>query len=108
VNEVLDLGMGYEYSLLRTLVNSLNGVLHYENEHDVHDFVQQALRDATTICNMIIAKQAAVSKHSLLEVLGVRRGSSLFSSIMDQLVVFNVVSNPPVFSVETKIWDRVN
>ena len=109
VDTSLGLNLGEKSSCLRALINnSANGVLQYENEYDVHDFVQQALRDATAICNDIIKKQAAKSGFAPPIVLGVRRESPLYSSILDHVVVFDVSSNTPVFSVETKqVWQTL-
>jgi hypothetical protein len=108
VNELLGLELGSTSSCLRTLINSSNNILLYENEFDVHDLVQSALRDATRICNDIFAKSASTSGRSKPTALSVRRESSIFSSIMDHVVVFDVVSNAPVFSVETKkVWAEV-
>lgn len=105
----LSLSLGRKTSGLRTLIKNSDGVLHYENEYDFHDFVQQALRDARAISNDIISKQAAKSGFSDPMRLGVRRESPLFSSILDHVVVFDIASNAPVFSVETKqVWKKLS
>jgi hypothetical protein len=54
----LGLGLENKVSSLRAVITNSNGSLRYENKCDVHDYVQQALRDATTICSEIIANQA--------------------------------------------------
>jgi hypothetical protein len=103
-----DLGLGLKdkVSSLRTIITNSEGSLRYENEYDVHDFIQTALRDATTICNEIIKHQTRREDLVSPPVLDVRRESILFSNILDHVVVFDVVSGAPVFSVETKkVWN---
>ena len=101
----LELGLNESVSCLRSCINSAEGVLVYENEYDVLEIVHSALRDATLICNVVIRRQAQHSKCGQPLKLGVRRESPLFSNIFDHIVVFDSMSNAPVFSVKTKqVW----
>jgi hypothetical protein len=103
----LGLGLKNKVSSIRTVITNSNRTLRYENEYDVHGYVHQGLHDATLICNEIIANQA-LANHSKPTLLDVRRESVLFSSILNHVVVFDVVSGVPVFSVETKkVWDKL-
>jgi hypothetical protein len=93
--------------MLRALIDRSKQGLIYWNEYDVQDFIQNALRDAVEICNRIIAKILYLSRSDDTKTrpaveLGVRRESSLFSSIVDHAVVFDLLSGAPVFTVETK------
>lgn len=134
LNDRLGLDLGKTGSALRNIIDFDDaGILTYENEYDVQEIVQCALRDAAKICNRIIVKKMsmlaltnAVNRSSSSSrsssrrsttttmrtggntpaprsiVLNVRRESSIFSNVVDHVVVFDELSGAPVFIVETK------
>ena len=126
LNDRLGLDLGNSGSSLRNVIDFDDaGILTYENEYDVQDIVQNALRDAAKICNRIIVKKMLTAgltnpvNHSSRSgsrsrrtgdyspaprsiVLNVRRESSIFSNVVDHVVVFDELSGAPVFIVETK------
>jgi ATPase involved in DNA repair len=133
LNDRLGLDFGNTGSALRNIIDFDDaGILTYENEYDVQDIVQCALRDAAKICNRIIVKKMSMlaltnavnrssssisSRRSTTTttmrtdgntlaprsiVLNVRRESSIFSNVVDHVVVFDELSGAPVFIVETK------
>jgi hypothetical protein len=94
-------------SMLRAQIKKSKEELMYWNEFDVQDVIQNALQDAVDVCNRIIVKildpsSPADQKTQPPIDLRVRRESSLFSSIVDHAVVFELLSGAPVFTVETK------
>ena len=74
----------------------------FSTEADVQGFVNNGLTDATTICNIIIAKIAEKNGTSRKIELEVRAESRLFSNIVDHVVVYDYYSDIPVLAVETK------
>jgi hypothetical protein len=71
--------------------------LEYANEHNVHCFVHDALRDAIRIGNL--SMPAPLERNAQLSA---RREGSLFSNKLDHSVVFDAISGDPLFAVETK------
>ena len=70
----------------------------YWNEYDVHNLVQAAIEDAVLVLNRLFEPKTGDARI----VLAVRREARLDSNLLDHSVVFDKISNIPVFEVETK------
>jgi hypothetical protein len=102
LNDHLQLELRNSSSCLGALIESNEGILTYENEHDVQAIIHNALCDAARICNIIISKIVGDTNYRNLPHLAVRRESTIFSNVMDHTVVFDALSGAPVFVVEAK------
>ena len=79
-----------------------NGTPSFATEADIQAYVNNLLKDATKICNILISK---IAKRNGLEeklLLETRAESSLFSNIIDHIVVYDHHSGTPILAVECK------
>ncbi len=72
----------------------------FENESDVQNCLDSILNDVTEVWNCIISKVVGPSEKKVL--LATRTESSLFSNVIDHVVVYDKLSSTPIFAVETK------
>ena len=79
-----------------------SGKPEYATEADVQIYVHNGLRDAVAICNILIARIAKRAGLPAKIQLGTRAESSLFSNIIDHVVVYDLCSGAPILAVETK------
>ena len=74
----------------------------YDNESDLRDSINDAVSDTIKICNEMIR---VIAQKKGLEVpfyLQKRTETTLFSNIVDHVVIYDYRSNTPIFAVEAK------
>ena len=74
----------------------------YDNESDLRSSVNDAIADALKICNEMIRLNAKKKGQEVPFYLQRRTESTLFSNILDHVVIYDYKSNTPIFAVESK------
>ena len=75
---------------------------HFHNESNVQNGLNSILIDASKICNGMISTVTSACGQPQKILLATRTESSLFSNIIDHIVVYDEYSDTPIFAVETK------